>query len=123
MPIKTVTVLAAAILLGTTALAAAQNGNHHQGRNGYSRNMAAQRMHQRQHRYARNYRGEMAPYGQRFYDYAPGPYYDYAPGYTFGPGSYYYTPDYWAGIYGVAPDFSPGWSPYRGTPFWRVAPY
>jgi len=98
-----------AMLFGTTALAVASDTSH-KSRMRHSQN-APERM--------------VRPYANDYYA-APG-LYNYAP----GPGAYYnnnynnnyYDQDYWNGMWNFAPDFSAGPSPYRGTPFYNVAPY
>ena len=61
------------------------------------------------------------PYADGYYA-APG-LYNYAPGQGSYYGNNYYNQDYWNGMWNFAPDFSAGPSPYRGTPFYNVAPY
>jgi hypothetical protein len=99
-----------AILLGTTVFAAAESNTYQRGKTRHLYNAAPERM--------------MRPYAG-YYDAAPNGnvaptarYYNYAPR-TSG----YDDPGYWAGMWNVAPDFYAGPSPYRGTPFYDVAPY
>ena len=101
-------VAATAMLLGTTAFAAAQNDTYHKSKTRHLQHAAPQR----------TFRPDAGNYNNYGWN-SPGPgLYNYAP----GPGGYY-DRDYWNGVWNVAPAFGTGPSPYRGTPFYNVAPY
>jgi len=111
---RTIIVITAttAMLFGTTAFAVASDTSH-KGKMRHMQNAAPERM--------------ARPYAD---DYYAGPYegpgagiYNYSPGSGGYYNNNYYDRDYWNGARGVVPDFSPGPSPYRGTPFSNVAPY
>jgi hypothetical protein len=106
-----VIVATTAILLGTTVFAVAESNTYQKGKARHLRAAPERTMRP----YARYYNaapGRVAPAAPAagYYNYTPGP-------------SGYYNRSYWTGVWNVAPDFYAGPSPYRGTPFYDVAPY
>jgi hypothetical protein len=151
MSARTAALVATAVLLGSTALAAAQSDMYQNGRdqfsrnapqngrdqfsrnapqNGrdqYSRNAAPDRAARRDWNYRDSYAGNYMDNGQYGWRSPGSGYYDFAPGqgayYSNGPGGYYYDRDYWRGAWNVAPSFTPEQDPYAGTYFSGVAPW
>jgi hypothetical protein len=144
MPAKITALVATAVLLAGSGLAAAQSDTYQNGKNQASRNAAqngrdqisrnpmydgaARRDWNNRDSYAGVYmdngqNGWRSP-GSGYYDFAPTPgaYYSNAPGYSNTPGGYY-DRDYWRGVQDVTPSFSPGADPYAGTYFYGVAPW